>query len=197
MKYLYIARDGRDVVWSFYNHHQNMTDEMTVALNTEAGPDFEPFEEVSLDVDEYFRRWLDRDGYPLWQFWHNIASWWRIRDLPNVKLLHFAALKGDMPGQIREIAAFLNIDIDEKNWDAILEHCSFDYMHEHAEESVPLGGAPWKGGARTFIHKGTNGRWRDVLTAEDSQRYEALALQKLGPDCAHWLASGELPGSRR
>jgi aryl sulfotransferase len=33
-----------------------------------------------------------------------------------------------MPGEIRKIAAFLEIDIDESKWDTILHHCSFDYM---------------------------------------------------------------------
>jgi aryl sulfotransferase len=192
-KYLFIARDGRDVVWSYYNHHLNMTDSVINDLNGIAGPDIEPLEHVSLEVDDYFRRWLDQDGHPIWPFWHNILSWWKIRNLPNVKLLHFAALKNDLPGQIREIAEFLEIEIDENNWDAIVKHCSFEYMREHAEKSVPLGGAPWKGGAKTFIHKGTNGRWRDVLTADDIKKYEASSLQHLGPECAHWLATGELP----
>ena len=49
----------------------------------------------------------------------------------------------------------------------------------------------WVGGTKTFINKGTNGRWRDVLTAEESAEYEAKALAELGPECAHWLATGE------
>jgi aryl sulfotransferase len=106
--------------------------------------------------------------------------------------LHFSALKADMPGQIRRIAAFLDIPVDESQWDAIVEHCSFDYMRAHAELAVPLGGAAWEGGAKTFIHKGTNGRWRDVLTEEDIANYESRALEELGPECAQWLASGEL-----
>jgi aryl sulfotransferase len=52
------------------------------------------------------------------------------------------------------------------------------------------GGAFWDGGAETFVHKGVNGRWRDTLTAEDSTRYEALARERLGADCAQWLATG-------
>ncbi len=65
-------------------------------------------------------------------------------------------------------------------------------MRANVEPSVPLGGAFWEGGAKTFIHKGTNGRWRDVLTEEDNANYEFRALEKLGPECAEWLASGEL-----
>jgi aryl sulfotransferase len=191
-KYLFIARDGRDVVWSYYNHQLNMTDMLIEGLNDARRPDTDEVGRPSLEIDEYFRNWLDKDGAPLWQFWHNISSWWDIRNLPNVKLLHFAALKNDMPGQIREIAEFLEVDVDENNWDAILEHCSFDYMRANAEKSVPMGGAPWIGGARTFMHKGTNGRWRDVLTAEDNQKYEDHSLSNLGPECAEWLATGEL-----
>ena len=45
-------------------------------------------------------------------------------------------------------------------------------MKANAAKSVPLGGAFWEGGAETFIHKGTNGRWREVLSAEQIDQYE-------------------------
>jgi aryl sulfotransferase len=54
-----------------------------------------------------------------------------------------------------------------------------------------MGGVMWVGGAKTFINKGTNGRWRDTLTAAQSAEYEARALAELGPECARWLATGE------
>lgn len=109
--------------------------------------------------------------------------------MPNVMLLHYAELKRDMPAQIRRIAEFLEITIDESKWLDILEHCSFDYMKKHAAKSAPLGGVFWEGGAQTFIHKGTNGRWKDILTEADIARYEATALQNLGSECANWLAT--------
>ena len=190
-KYLYVARDGRDVLWSYYNHHSKHNDLFYQEINAVGGPGIEPAKPPQHEIHEYFRVWLEKDGYPLWRFWHNIRTWWEIRHLPNLMLLHFAALKADMPGQIRRIAAFLDIPIDESNWDAILEHCSFDYMRAHAELSVPLGGAVWEGGAKSFIHQGTNGRWRDVLTDADNANYESRALEELGPECADWLSSGE------
>ena len=104
--------------------------------------------------------------------------------------LHFADLKRDLPGQMREIATFLEISLDEEAFAAAVRHCSFDYMKAHAEKSAPDNGRLFKGGARTFIHKGTNGRWRDVLTAEDCRRYEAMAEERLGRPCARWLAEG-------
>ena len=97
-----------------------------------------------------------------------------------------------MAGEIRRISEFIETPINEDKWEAILHHCSFDYMKENAPKSVPLGGMFWNGGAQTFIHKGTNGRWREVLEKEEVLKYERLAAQELGEDCAHWLATGEL-----
>ncbi len=192
-RYLYIARDGRDVVWSMYNHHVTANDMWYAALNDTPGRVGPPIERPPEATRQYFLDWLEKDGHPFWPFWESIRSWWAIRDLPNVKMIHFANLKADMPGEIRSIAEFLNIPIDESNWDAIVEHCGFDYMKANATKSVPLGGAFWEGGAQTFVHKGNNGRWRDILTAEDSARYEAKVVAELGEDCARWLATGQRP----
>lgn len=189
-KYLYIARDGRDVVWSMYNHHANANSAWYAALNDTPGRVGAPIEPPPADIRQYWRDWLDRDGHPFWPFWEHVRSWWAIRHLPNVLLLHFADLKRDMPGQMRRIAAFLDIPVDEARWPAIVEYCSFDWMKRNATQSVPLGGAFWDGGAETFIHKGVNGRWADTLTRADSADYEARAERELGAACARWLASG-------
>jgi aryl sulfotransferase len=143
------------------------------------------------DIVQYFREWLDKDGYPFWSFWENVRTWWSIRNLPNVMLVHFAQLKEDMPGEIKKIAGFLEIDIDEDKWEDILKHCSFDYMKKNSTKSVPLGGILWDGGSETFINKGTNGRWKDMLTNEDNERYERMAMEQLGEKAARWLATGK------
>lgn len=190
-KYVYIGRDGRDVVWSMYNHHANANEAWYDALNDTPGRVGPPLEQPPSSIAQYYREWLERDGHPWWPFWENIASWWAIRNLPNVYLLHFADLKADMPGEIRRLAEFLEIPINEGKWDEILLHCSFDYMKANATRSVPLGGVFWDGGAQTFIHKGTNGRWRDVLSENEVSRYEQTAIEELGSVCARWLASVE------
>ena len=191
-KYLYIARDGRDVLWSYYNHHVNHNQLFYDEINAVGGPGIEPASPPQHEIHEYFRHWLENDGYPLWSYWDNIRTWWEIQHLPNLMLLHFSALKEDMPGEIRKIAAFLDLPIDESKWDDILEHCSFDYMRNNAAPAVPLGGAFWEGGAKTFIHKGTNGRWRDILTEQDNANYESRAVEELGEECAAWLSTGEM-----
>ena len=190
-KYLYIGRDGRDVLFSFYHHHRQANALWYAILNDTPGRVGPPIGPPDPDVRRYFRTWLEQDGYPFWSFWENVSTWWAARDLPNVKLVHFNRLKADLGGEMRAIADFLEIDIPEARWDAIVEHCGFDYMKANAARVAPLGGAIFDGGAETFVNKGTNGRWRDVLSPEEIAAYEAVALEKLGPDCARWLATGE------
>ncbi|MCA9295325.1 MAG: sulfotransferase domain-containing protein [Phycisphaerales bacterium] len=192
-KYLYIGRDGRDVVWSLHNHHRNANTLWYEALNDTPGRIGPPIDPPPASRRDYFLAWLDGDGYPFWSFWDNVRSWWAIRSLPNVMMIHYAALKADMPGEMSRIADFLGIDIDPARWETILEYCRFDWMKKHASKAVPLSGAFWDGGAGTFIHKGTNGVWRDELTPADVERYEQRAVSELGRDCARWLASGDMP----
>jgi aryl sulfotransferase len=189
-KYLYIGRDGRDVVWSLYNHHANANAGWYAALNDTPGRVGPAIAPPPADIRDYWRDWMEQDGYPFWPFWDNVRSWWAIRALPNVLFVHFNDLKRDMPGEMRRIAAFLDIAIDEARWPQIVEYCTFAWMKKNAVKSVPLGGAFWDGGAETFIHKGVNGRWADTLTAGECAEYEARALAELGPDCARWLANG-------
>lgn len=92
---------------------------------------------------------------------------------------------------MQAIADFLEIDIPAERWPVIIERCGFDYMKAHADKVAPLGGAIFDGGAESFIHKGVNGRWREVRSAADTAAYEAIALDRLGPDCARWLATGK------
>ena len=193
-KYIYIGRDGRDVVWSIYNHHVNANALWYQALNDTPGRVGPPIGKPPADIRQYFLDWMERDGHPFWPFWDNIRTWWAIRDLPNVMFVHFAEMKRDLPGTMRAMAKFLDIPVAPENWPRILEYCSFDWMKANATKSVPLGGAFWDAGARVFINKGVNGRWHDTLTPGDVAAYEKRARAELGEDCADWLATGK-PGT--
>ena len=194
-KYIYIGRDARDVVWSMFNHHANANQLWHDTLNDSPGRVGPPLERPPADIRDYWRDWLDRDGHPFWPFWENVRSWWAARDLPNVLFVHFADLKRDLLGQMRRVADFLDVAVEASAWERVVEYCSFDWMKQHAQKSVPLGGAFWDAGAATFINKGINGRWADTLTAADLAEYEDRALRELGPECARWLAQGGAPES--
>ena len=189
-RYIYIGRDGRDAAWSFHNHHYNATEEYFRVYNSGLPDGYPVMERGTGDPYEFYKAWFENNGRPIWPFWPHVRSWWEIRTLPNVMLVHFNDMKADLEGSVRRIADFLGIAHDDETFAKAVEHSSFDYMKAHASEMAPRGGMMWKGGADTFINKGINGRWRDRLTAEDIAAYDRTAVRELGSDCASWLEKG-------
>jgi aryl sulfotransferase len=191
-KYIYIGRDIRDIFWSWYNHWANFTPEILHFINGLPGREGPPVGYPDRDIRAAFRQWLERDGYPCWPIFEHIQGWFDARHLPNLKLLHFADLKTDLPGQMRNLATWLGIEVAEQRWPAILDYCSIEHMRILARRNEILLHI-FKQGGDTFIHKGTNGRWRDVLTLEDDAFCDATLARNLSADCGRWLATGRMP----
>ena len=72
----------------------------------------------------------------------------------------------------------------------MLLHCSLEHMKDRGGEDEWLG-KMFEGCGRTFVNKGTNGRWKDVLSPEEAAMADDVAAKLLTPDCAHWLKTGE------
>lgn len=187
-RYIYIARDGRDAVWSWHNHHLNLRPEVYKLMGAALANGVPVLTPPTPDVRRFFLDWLDGDGFPLWPFWGHVRSWWSIRHLPNVLLLHFHDLRTDLVGAIRRIASFIEVDTDPASLQRIADCCSFVYMKDHAQELLPEYAHIMRGGADTFIHRGYGGAWSQVLTPSDVSRYEDIMLAALGRDCADWLS---------
>ena len=187
-KYLYIGREGRDVIWSMHNHWINSNADMYAAINDTPGRVGPLFERPPASTREYFLTWLERDfiRQPLGECPFVVGNSRSTKPPYDA----FRTPKGRLPREIRRIADFLGVQIDPTKWSATLEHCSFDCMKANATKSVSLGGAFWDGGAGTFIHQGTNGRWRHELTEADCHLYEETGRRELTEECANWLASG-------
>jgi aryl sulfotransferase len=79
--------------------------------------------------------WLEKDGFPFWPFWSHIQSWWNIRHLPNVLLLHYNNLRSDLTDELHTIARFLDIEINDSSLPLILHYCSMGYMRTWAATS--------------------------------------------------------------
>jgi hypothetical protein len=63
-----------------------------------------------------------------------VAAWWPLRHEPNVLLLHYADLKRDHEGSVRQIADFLGFEPTDAQWSAILEYTSFSWMKAHEDK---------------------------------------------------------------
>lgn len=206
-KYIYVGRDTRDVFMSTWNHVRAYTPFARHLLNSGEHAPAEPFHEPPDDVRDFWRLWIGRatypwesDGFPYWSHHHHARSYWDFRHLPNLLLVHYNDLKADLPGQMRRIARFLEIDVPEATWPELTEAATFAAMKAAPETLGQEMDLIFEGGADRFLYKGTNDRWRDVLTREDLALYEAAATRTLTPELQRWLergaASGVVPQAR-
>ena len=90
----------------------------------------------------------------------------------------------------RRVAAFLDIAVPEAAWPGLADTVSIETMRANADKILGLHEDHFKGGGKTFLHKGTNGRWREVLDDADLARYRAAMEKTLDGDAAAWLEQG-------
>lgn len=199
VRYIVVARDARDVFMSFWNHVSEFTDAQVAAL-ANPGPGVEPAPLCPPDLHALWPDWIGRGAFPWqsegWPHSGNLAhtaSWWRYRHLPNILLVHFADLLADLPGEVARIAAFLGIPLSPERRAAVAGAVTFEALRRDGDAApMPKAAveAVWRGGLETFFHKGTNGRWRGVLTGDELALYDAAKARCLPPDCADWLERG-------
>jgi aryl sulfotransferase len=180
-KYICLVRDGRDVGMSLFNHVHALTPE---AQRTSPVQLHKP----SSDFAAFWDEWIET-GRPYWDFFDYVNSWLQVRHLPNVLLVHYADLIREKPAQIEKIAHFLNIKLDNDQKEMILHKSSLEYMKQASEKFEHRDFEKHR-----FIHKGTNGRWKDLLSQQQIKHYEELHAQKFDMACANWIkVGGRLP----
>ena len=189
--YVFVARDGRDAFMSYCHHYEVFKNDVREALNQRAAVEgVPPMPDWNGDVHGFFRRWLEEAS-----LFHHVATFWAERDRSNLLFVHFSDLKRDLGGEMRRIAAFLELDVPEARWPKVIERCTFDAMRARADEI----GTFWnfEGGAQSFLYKGTNGRWRDVLDEAELEAYQKRVAEILPADAASWLEHGRGAGANR
>lgn len=198
VKFIHVARDGRDAVLSLHNHRRGFTaaalekfDEIS-RTDPKFGDSVPPVPESPA---AFFTEWLTDGGAygdPGASFFHVENSYWDARNDPNMLLVHYNDLKTDLGGEMRRVAAFLGIEVDAALWPELIAAAGFETMKEQGAALLPQAGLVFDGGSTWFLNKGSNGRWRDVFRPDDLARYDAMVAANFSPDLAHWLANGRL-----
>jgi len=184
--YITVNRDGRDVFMSMYNHMRTMRQDVTTDLAMSAAREGIDLGSRGLpNVDDehaFFPWWLENAG-----LLEHVASFWERRGEPNLLFVHYDDMTIDLEGEMRRVAAFLAIEIDEAKLPGMVERCTFAGMKARPDDIGPFE-RRFVGGAESFLYKGTNGRWRDVMTDAELDAYQARVAEMLPPDAAVWLA---------
>jgi hypothetical protein len=195
--YIVTARDPLDAAVSFYYHRMNIDRARMRELTGEPGA-AEPA--VIQPLRDWLLAWIGRDADPRTNLdslpgvmWHLSDAWARRTD-PNVVLVHYGELAGDLAGQMRRLARRLEITVPGSAWPGLVAAAAFDRMRASAGQFVPAGGILKSDAA--FFRRGRPGAAREVLTGAELAAYRARAAQLAPPDLLAWLhaPAGGVPG---
>jgi sulfotransferase family protein len=145
-KYIYVVRDGRDVLISCYHFYRRWN----------AVP-FEVF------FEQFMRGQLESGSW-----FEHVSDALSFRRDDRLLLVAYEDLQSNLRETVRRIASFCDIDVTDEQLDAVLPKCTFAYMKEHEHKFDPLNRDP----TEPFIRAGRVGEWRDTLTVRQRQQFE-------------------------
>ena len=110
-KYIYVARNPKDVVTSFFHHYYMFP----FYPKYEWDECFEKFMKGEVDFGDYF---------------DHVLGWWAHKDDDNVLFLKYEDMKKDLPSAVDKIAKFIGQDISKELVDEIAHKTTFANMKE-------------------------------------------------------------------
>jgi aryl sulfotransferase len=183
--YLVVARHPLDLAISLYHQADNL-----------GGADIAP-SASKLERDrprpplrQWLVEWIDADGPSQDRqaslanvMWHLSDAWGR-RHEQNIVLVHYEDLSADLEGEMRRLAARLDITIPDETWPSLVKAATFDQMRADADRIQPLGGL--KDNA-AFFRSGISGAGLALLSRDEIARYELRTAQLASADMLAWL----------
>ena len=148
-KLIYVCRNPRDAVVSYYNHWkvlEGFTGSFETFFNAFVG-----------DVCGYYSPFIK-----------HVLGYWDRKDDPNILFITFEQMKKDLPEVIKQVATFLNRKISDSDINVLANHLSFKNMKKNAavnKEDVLEVARKMTGAEKgSFMRKGATGDWRNHLS---------------------------------
>jgi hypothetical protein len=158
-RYVYVSRDVRDVLVSYYHLYKDY-------LGYQGTP------------SDFFDRFVAGDvRYGSW--FDHVDRWWQERGNPDVLLLTYESIVGDLPSAVDCVASFLGLAISPERRARAIERCSLAFMKQHESRFDFHTEMLLERGARrgSFIRVGQPGRWTEHLTRAQAQQLEVVAAR--------------------
>lgn len=89
------------------------------------------FEPGSINLAEFVRWRVPAQDAESSGYWRHLASWWAHRDSDNVLLLCYEDMKNDLPGTVRRLARFMDIELTDSLFETVLRQSSREFMLAH------------------------------------------------------------------
>ena len=187
--YIVVARHPLDLAVSLYHQGDNLDRERISELTGKPRTDTDA---PRPPLRDWMVFWIGWDPDPHDQMdslpgvMAHLCDAWARRAEPNVLLVHYDDLRGDLEGEMRRIARHLAIGVPEARWPGLVEAAGFERMRARAEQLAPDAAGLLKDPAR-FFRRGTSGAARELLSDAEIGRYRARVEAMAPSDLLDWL----------
>ena len=199
LRYLCVGRDPRDLALSWIDHDANLDLDgivqfLTGSLGGERARElYDDRQEYDPDADvaERFTTYVTTDrmmvaGGTLLGVATHLRQAWEARHRSDVLLLHYADLRADLEQEMRRVANFLAIDVEDSAWPTLVEAAGANAMRSRADRLAPGSHRGILRDPSAFFAAGRLQAWRQLPDAAVSA-YDERAEQFFEPDLRSWL----------
>ncbi|XP_008291323.1 sulfotransferase family 5A, member 1 [Stegastes partitus] len=165
-KVLYVSRNPKDVVVSFYYFHK-MANFLPEAAS------FPEFLDQFLQGTLHFGSWFDH------------IRGWTSQTAAAHRLLHvtYEQMSLDLQGTIKRVSSFLQRPLVDDEVNNCVKHCSFSSMRDNQMVNYSLVPEQIMDHSKgSFMRKGEIGDWRNLFTEEQNQHFVSVFTSKM-QDC--------------
>ncbi|MFH5806481.1 sulfotransferase domain-containing protein [Alienimonas sp. DA493] len=166
-KWVYVARDPRDVFVSAYHFYRGIA-----------------FGRAMPSVEEWLGTFL-RNEYHFGSWAEHVAGFWALRHRPDVLFLTFRELTRDPGAAVDRLAAFVGADLTAQERAEVLRLSSRDWMKAHDERFRPNIASLWADLEAPMVRRGVSGGSGELLTPDQQRRIAEFCkaeLRRLGCD---------------
>src|SRR5215216_1398918 len=157
-KYIYVARNPKDVAISTYFHDQS-----------KGG--------YEGSWEEHFQLFL-QGNVSFGSYFDHVLPWWGAsQNDRNILFLKYEDMKNDHAGHVARIASFLDIQADPQLIERVVALSSFQSMTSN--QNTNFDWIPQKANKPKHFRKGDIGDWRNYFSAEQSQQLDDLYMEKM------------------
>ncbi|KAK2758036.1 hypothetical protein FQN54_004442 [Arachnomyces sp. PD_36] len=158
-KYVYIARNPKDVVVSYFHFESR---------KSWAG-------NYTGDWDHWFKMFV-QGKLQRGDWFDHVLGWWNNRHLPNVHFMTYEGLKRDTDGELRKLAEFIGVELTDEKLEEVKSQSDFGTMKK--SEFSGLGDVKELGEA--FFRKGKVGSWKEQFTVQQNELFDQLWAERVG-----------------